>query len=97
MRVVIALATFAAPLALLAAPAPPPKKASSQFPAGPGVAQVSAACSACHARDIVLNARKNRLQWEQAVDRMIDRGAKVSDADYDRVVDYLVKNFGATR
>jgi hypothetical protein len=25
---------------------------------------------------------------------MIDRGAKVSDAEYDGVVDYLVKNFG---
>ncbi len=75
----------------LAAPAP---RSAAKFPPGPAMAKVSTACSGCHAPDIVLNARKSRAQWEKSVDMMIDRGAKISDAEYDGVVDYLVKNFG---
>jgi CO dehydrogenase/acetyl-CoA synthase alpha subunit len=93
MRLGFSVAALVLPVAVIAATAPT-KKASSAFPAGPAMAKVAAACSTCHARDIVLNAKKSRAQWETSLDRMIDRGAKVSDADYDQVVDYLVKNFG---
>lgn len=91
-RVTFALLALLPTLAL-AAPAPV-KRVAAKFPSGPAMAKVSAACGGCHAPDIVLNARKSRAQWEVSLDRMIDRGAKVSDAEYDGVVDYLVKNFG---
>lgn len=96
MRVALSILALILPMVAVAA-ATPAKKASSAFPAGPAMAKVAAACSTCHARDVVLAAKKTRAQWEVSVDRMIDRGAKVSDADYDQVVDYLVKNFGTGR
>jgi mono/diheme cytochrome c family protein len=93
MRYTIAALLLVLPGIALAAPAPV-KRVAAKFPAGPAMAKVSTACGGCHAPDIVLNARKSRAQWEKSVDMMIDRGAKVSDAEYDGVVDYLVKNFG---
>ncbi|UVO53120.1 hypothetical protein [Sphingomonas sp. SUN039] len=93
MRRVIFVLSALLPTVALAAPAPV-KRVAARFPPGPAMAKVSTACGGCHAPDIVLNARKSRAQWEVSLDRMIDRGAKVSDAEYDGVVDYLVKNFG---
>jgi hypothetical protein len=93
MRFKCVVLLLALPAIALAAPAPV-KRVAAKFPPGPAMAKVSTACSGCHAPDIVLNARKSRAQWEKSVDMMIDRGAKVSDAEYDGVVDYLVKNFG---
>jgi cytochrome c5 len=78
-------------IALIAATKPKAKPVS--LPKGAGQAQVKAACSNCHAMTIITNARKSRAQWEDSVDIMIDRGAPVSDANYDLVITYLSKNF----
>jgi mono/diheme cytochrome c family protein len=71
-----------------------PATAAMQFPAGEGQAQVQAACGPCHAVTIVTAARKSEADWERAVQNMVNRGARVSDADYDVIVDYLVRHFG---
>jgi hypothetical protein len=93
MRFKSVVLLLALPGIALAAPAPV-KRVAAKFPPGPAMVKVSTACGGCHAPDVVLNARKSRAQWEKSVDMMIDRGAKISDAEYDGVVDYLVKNFG---
>lgn len=86
--------------AVLVAAAPPkkakPPKAvvAAALPIGPGQALVQSKCSACHAIGIVTGAHKSKAQWEASVEQMIDRGAPVSDAEFDPVVAYLVKNFG---
>jgi hypothetical protein len=71
-----------------------PANAANQFPAGDGQAQVQAACGPCHAVTIVTAARKSDADWERTVQNMVNRGARVSDADYDVIVDYLVRHFG---
>lgn len=63
------------------------------FPPGAGQPQVQAACGPCHAVTVVTSARKRPEEWERLVEVMITRGARVSDADYDVIVDYLVRNF----
>ena len=65
------------------------------FPPGAGQPQVQAACGPCHAVTVVTSARKRPEEWERLVEVMITRGARVSDADYDVIVDYLVRNFSA--
>jgi len=70
-------------------------EAPSEFPPGPGQAAVHAACAACHAITVVTSARKSEPEWASTVDAMITRGAPVPDADYDIIVDYLVRNFSA--
>jgi mono/diheme cytochrome c family protein len=80
-------------LVALACIAAAPKKPAA-LPKGLGQALVQAKCSGCHALLMVTAKRKTADQWGQSVDNMIDRGAKVSDADYDVIVAYLAKNFG---
>ena len=67
----------------------------SEFPPGSGQSEVQAACGPCHATTIVTNARRSELEWASTVDAMITRGAPVADADYDVILDYLIRNFSA--
>jgi hypothetical protein len=64
------------------------------LPDGPGKAVVERACSECHAATIVMGRHMNRDQWRAEVKKMMEEGAKLTDAEYAQVVDYLVKFFG---
>jgi cytochrome c5 len=68
---------------------------AAQFPPGAGQPQVQEACGPCHAITVITSARKSEAEWERTVNAMITRGARVSDADYDLIVDYLINNFSA--
>ncbi|MES2443209.1 MAG: cytochrome c [Pseudomonadota bacterium] len=87
-------ATFAAAAALVATVAVAAPQAAG-LPAGPGQQQVQAGCGGCHAMTVITGKHYSAAKWETVVDGMIDRGAKVSDADYELVVAYLAKHFGA--
>ncbi len=73
------------------------RPAAPPFPSGPGQAQVTTACAMCHAPTIITGKHYSEEKWGEVVDQMITRGAKVSDADYDMVVAYLARNFGAVK
>ncbi|HWU02951.1 MAG TPA: hypothetical protein VN222_09465 [Novosphingobium sp.] len=89
------LACYAvAATAQVAPPAPAPGNAAT-FPAGAGQPQVQAACTACHPAAMVTGKRFSAEKWGEVVDQMIDKGAKVSDADYEVIVAYLARNYGA--
>jgi competence ComEA-like helix-hairpin-helix protein len=64
------------------------------LPPGEGQAIVQQKCSSCHALKVVTGKRASRQQWSTIVDRMITRGADVSEDDIDTLLDYLAKNFG---
>jgi hypothetical protein len=68
---------------------------TGRFPPGVGQPQVQAACGPCHAISVVTTARKSPSEWQRLVEVMITRGARVSDDDFDVVVDYLIRNFSA--
>ncbi len=100
MRILIVAALALAPIAAIAATAPAkPVKAPKtvSLPAGPAMVKVKTACSGCHGLDQVTGAHKTPDQWEASVETMIDRGAKVADADFDGIVAYLAKNFGPAK
>jgi hypothetical protein len=65
------------------------------FGAGPEKAKVVAACSNCHAPSIITTKKYTADQWSDKVEQMIARGAKVGDDDFDAVVNYLARNYGA--
>ena len=71
-----------------------PRPGASALPPGAGQRQVQAACSGCHAITVITSKHYSASKWEQVVDRMVDRGARVSDADFDVVVAYLASKFG---
>ena len=68
--------------------------AAMAFAPGDGQAQTVAACAACHPPAMVTGKRYSADKWAEVVDQMINKGAKVSDADYDVIVAYLTRSYG---
>jgi mono/diheme cytochrome c family protein len=66
------------------------------LPDAPGKAAYQRACGTCHSADMVLGRAMNRDQWGAVVVDMISKGAKISDADFPVVVDYLAQSFPAS-
>ena len=71
--------------------------AAARFPPGPGQPKVQLACGPCHAITVVTSARKSETEWDRTIGAMITRGARVSDDDYDVILDYLIAKFERAR
>jgi hypothetical protein len=64
------------------------------LPPGPGRNVVVSKCSACHATAVIENERHDADGWQETIDKMVDRGLEISDADRNSAVAYLVKVLG---
>lgn len=86
---------------LIGALASPGLQAQSPDPAGfapgPGVETVQTRCAACHPATMITSKRFTAEKWGEVVDQMISKGAQVTDADYDVIVAYLAKTYGADK
>jgi competence protein ComEA len=51
-------------------------------------------CSNCHSPDRIISGRRDRDQWNEVIDKMIQNGAKGSDDDFDLVLEYLESHYG---
>jgi cytochrome c oxidase cbb3-type subunit 3 len=67
-------------------------KCRAQLPEGTGKLTVQKACGTCHAAEMVMGRPMSREQWNIEVANMIEKGAKVGDAEFTQIVDYLVAN-----
>jgi polyhydroxyalkanoate synthesis regulator phasin len=45
----------------------------------------------------VTTKRASKEQWSTIIDQMLSKGADLNDDEVEIVVDYLSKNFGATK
>lgn len=70
--------------------------AQSDLPEGEGKDLVVRLCTSCHGIEEVISTRKSEALWSNTVDAMIQRGATGKDEEFDLVIKYLAKNFGAT-
>jgi mono/diheme cytochrome c family protein len=61
----------------------------AQLPDGPNRETVQRICSGCHSVQMFLGRGMTREQWGGVVSNMMGRGAKISDQEFDQVVDYL--------
>ncbi len=61
------------------------------LPAGPGRNVVVSKCSSCHATALIENERHDADGWQDTLDKMVDRGLVVSDAERAQIVAYLVR------
>lgn len=68
---------------------------AQELPPGPEQMLVSQACTTCHLASQFTSLRKTPGQWAEAVNQMINKGAVVGDNEFDRIVNYLAKNFPA--
>ena len=63
------------------------------LPDGAGKPIVEAACTTCHALDLVVNNGHDPTEWRLTVERMVTAGAPVTPQQLPTLVDYLTKNF----
>lgn len=70
-----------------------PVFAASQLPDGPGKAEVQRICSGCHPPEIVLGHRDTKEGWAVIVSNMVDKGANGTDAEFNKIIDYLAAHF----
>jgi hypothetical protein len=64
------------------------------LPEAPAKALVVRACTGCHQASQVVAKRLTADEWDIMLGKMVDRGARLTDAEQDQVYDYLVKYFG---
>jgi competence protein ComEA len=67
----------------------------AQLPDGPGKAETQKLCSQCHELDQSVSLRQDRTGWQQTINKMVDLGAKASDAEIASVLDYLSSHYPA--
>jgi hypothetical protein len=67
---------------------------AQELPPGDMRDTVWAACSHCHQVTRFTALRKARAGWALTVNDMINKGAVIGDNEFDRIVDYLTRNFG---
>jgi cytochrome c-type biogenesis protein CcmH/NrfF len=72
--------------------APPPEEETSGELSGEELLQ--ARCAQCHGLDIVESATKTQAEWESTVERMIAKGAELTDAEAQILVEYLAETYG---
>lgn len=86
-----AAAIFVAGLAILTGAA---IAAGAQEPEDQPALAFQRVCSSCHAPDRILATRRTRTQWEEVIQKMIDRGAQGTDEDFTAAELYLLRVSG---
>jgi competence ComEA-like helix-hairpin-helix protein len=51
-------------------------------------------CSSCHDAERILQTRRTRTQWEEVIEKMIDRGAEGTSDDFTTAEEYLLRVSG---
>ncbi len=71
--------------------------AQDRLPPGEGRVTVESLCATrCHTASTILKARRTPTGWEVVLDKMVERGAEMSDSEYDVIFDYLSQRLLAT-
>ena len=66
---------------------------SQTLPDDPGKDELLKVCGACHQAERSASVRLTREGWEGVIGDMIQRGAKGSDEEFGKILDYLSKHF----
>jgi len=66
----------------------------TEAPVLDGAALLESRCTVCHDLDRVKQAKKTQAQWESTVNRMIQKGAQLTDAEKAILLQYLAQTFG---
>ena len=70
-----------------------PRGGPPRLPDGSGRDLVQRVCgTTCHGPEIVAGKGQGKDQWLATVNSMVSRGAKISDAEFSQVMDYLVSS-----
>jgi cytochrome c5 len=81
-------------LAVVTAASPGHTQNANPLPPGDGRDIVAVACSQCHYLGTIAKIRDGAAGWRVYVNNMVLRGAQLTPAEIDKVVDYLSLNLG---
>ncbi|MEO7270654.1 MAG: helix-hairpin-helix domain-containing protein [Vicinamibacterales bacterium] len=73
--------------------APAPAAPQMVLASGPGADSFQRVCVLCHTPDRIVSVRKTKVEWEEVIDKMITRGAQVTDDNYGPIEEYLLRNY----
>ena len=68
---------------------------AQQLPDGPGRAETERLCKQCHEMARSISLRQDRPGWQTTMNKMVAFGMRGSEAEFNRVVDYLVTHYPA--
>ena len=51
-------------------------------------------CGSCHPADAYITRGRTRQQWQDTINSMVQRGAKATDDEFSKVLDYLTSQYG---
>jgi putative heme-binding domain-containing protein len=68
---------------------------AQSLPEGPGRAPLQRICSSCHTVNVATSQHLSHAGWQNVVADMVSRGAQGTQDEFDEIVSYLSKNFGA--
>jgi competence protein ComEA len=69
--------------------------ALADIPAGAGKDATVKYCSDCHSIEQAVSLRQGSEEWKATLEKMAGMGAKVPDTNYEEILGYLTKHFGA--
>ena len=72
----------------------PPNPNADKLADGPGKKLVERACLSCHNAHAIVIKRASADDWAEEVDKMVARGAVLTDDENDQVVEYLSTHYG---
>lgn len=76
------------------APTPTEGPATEELlPAPDGQALVQERCTDCHSLERVERARKAKAEWQATVERMVKKGAQLSQKEQTAVIQYLAETY----
>ena len=67
--------------------------AQGQLPDAPGKAETVRMCGTCHEVERATSVRLSREGWQDTIAKMVDLGARASDEERGKVLDYLAEHF----
>jgi putative heme-binding domain-containing protein len=70
------------------------QSSQDDLPDGRGKTEFARICSQCHSLNVATTRRMNQNGWEAVVNDMVSKGARGTDDEFDRVVNYLGQHFG---
>ena len=70
------------------------QQAPDSAPPDPAVGLIAQMCNRCHDSERILAMRRTKMEWEDIINKMIEKGAAGSGRDFETVFDYLLLNHG---
>lgn len=71
-------------------------QAAVVLPEGAGKAETIKVCTKCHPADQAVALKQSSAGWSETIAKMVNLGAQGSDQEFQAILQYLVKNYGAS-